>query len=315
MIFVHWTFRTLNAILPRMGNSVNTPRQQTKLHILKTGEIDLAWLSKVIAVNVRKAATAHWHRHKNLLELIYCLRGEMRYDFRDRPSITLPSGSFLVIPPDVEHSITSGVDEPGQRLALHIMPRMPKRRKFAVFSSREFACLCKSLLDKAFKPAVFSRTTAGQLACLWNATVGEKELQSPILSSKLRLFVCTILYVSAVSSPTSDARTGCHPIDETVRWLENHSGETVRIAQLAAHIGYSRARLFDLFKARTGLSPAEYLKRLRIRRAKELLKAHPEMSVADIGREVGFRDPSHFTASFRQMTGSTPGAARRKACP
>ena len=43
-------------------------------------------------------------------------------------------------------------------------------------------------------------------------------------------------------------------MDETLAWLEAHYAEPIDIDRLVAYTGYSRSRLFDIFKEHTGLT-------------------------------------------------------------
>jgi len=65
-----------------------------------------------------------------------------------------------------------------------------------------------------------------------------------------------------------------------------------------------------LFKRSTGASPHRFLVRRRIEQAAALLAAQP-LPIGEIARSVGFRTPSHFTTTFRRVTGITPTAYRR----
>lgn len=277
---------------------------------MPTDRIGLAWLAEIVAIDARKAMPTYWHQHKRQLEVIYCLHGEMSYDFKDRPGISIPGGRAIVIPPGVEHRITKGVDPPCRRLSILINTTLPRRRRYVVFSQKEFRDLYEATIAKAFKPFVFSRPTFALLNALWDTLTSLPATPSPLLTSRIRLQICTILHDSAVSNPAPGEKESGHLIDEAIRWLENHVGEAVRIHQLVTFMGYGRARLFELFRERTGLSPAGYLTRLRIRKAEALIRNHPLRSISAISHEVGFRDPSHFSAIFKRMTGKSPSDCR-----
>lgn len=83
------------------------------------------------------------------------------------------------------------------------------------------------------------------------------------------------------------------------------------LEELAERLRLSSRRLSELFRRAFGLSPYAYLLNLRIRKAKELLIGQPESTVAAIATQVGFRDASHFVATFRKRTGLTPLQYRR----
>ena len=61
--------------------------------------------------------------------------------------------------------------------------------------------------------------------------------------------------------------------------------------------------------AYTGLSLHKYLTRTRIDRAIDLLST-TAMSVGEVGAQVGFHDPSHFSKAFEKVTGHSPSAFR-----
>ncbi|MFS0723977.1 AraC family transcriptional regulator [Paenibacillus sp. 1P07SE] len=78
------------------------------------------------------------------------------------------------------------------------------------------------------------------------------------------------------------------------------------LAELAGQLGISGRRLSDLFRRAFGVAPYAYLLNLRIRKAKELLISRQDWTVSHIAGQVGFREPSHFVATFRKRTGLTP---------
>lgn len=87
--------------------------------------------------------------------------------------------------------------------------------------------------------------------------------------------------------------------------------EPVSNAELARAAGMS-ARAFErAFLQEYGLSPQQYLKRLRLQTACHLLVETRE-SIAAIAQHCGFADQSHLTRAFRRVTGATPGAYRSR---
>jgi AraC family transcriptional regulator len=62
-------------------------------------------------------------------------------------------------------------------------------------------------------------------------------------------------------------------------------------------------------KRATGLSPSQYFIRLRMIRAR-LLLLETRRSIIDVGLEVGYSSPSHFSQVFRREVGVTPSEFR-----
>ena len=79
---------------------------------------------------------------------------------------------------------------------------------------------------------------------------------------------------------------------------------------LARESGYSRVHFLRMFRAATGYTPHNYLLKLRVDRARELL-ASPTLSLTDIALECGFSSHSHLSRMFRQLLGATPSEYRR----
>lgn len=82
-------------------------------------------------------------------------------------------------------------------------------------------------------------------------------------------------------------------------------------AKLAALVNLSPSRLHQLFKEETGVPPARYLHRLRMRRAKELLET-THLSVKQVMSGVGLTDESHFVRDFKKTCGLTPARYRER---
>ena len=102
-------------------------------------------------------------------------------------------------------------------------------------------------------------------------------------------------------------------VDRRITWavehMQRHLGEPLTIPALAARVNLSPSRFRDLFSAQTGLGPAHYLQRLRLRRARLLIE-RTFLSVKEVMALVGYNDPSHFSREFRRHHGIAPSALR-----
>ena len=100
-------------------------------------------------------------------------------------------------------------------------------------------------------------------------------------------------------------------VASAVRWLDEHFTESVRIERIAASVFLSPDRFTEVFAAVMGRTPRDYLRHLRLERAK-LLLASTDTPVADVGMQAGFGEPAYFTRAFRAAVGMTPSEFRRK---
>ena len=82
------------------------------------------------------------------------------------------------------------------------------------------------------------------------------------------------------------------------------------IAEIAHECGLSSGYFARAFKRSMGVPPSRWLTKMRVERAKELLK-DPRCELADIAQLCGFVDQSHFTRVFSRSEGYSPGRWRR----
>jgi signal transduction histidine kinase/DNA-binding LacI/PurR family transcriptional regulator/DNA-binding response OmpR family regulator len=85
--------------------------------------------------------------------------------------------------------------------------------------------------------------------------------------------------------------------------------ESLNREDIARHIGISADYLTDCFRQELGITPMIYLRRYRIRQARELLETS-NLSIMQVAMEVGFSESAHFTRTFQREVGMTPRAYR-----
>ena len=96
-----------------------------------------------------------------------------------------------------------------------------------------------------------------------------------------------------------------------LRWLQQHHAQAVDLQQLAERGNCSTRTLLRRFRAATGLTPNDYLQRLRISAAQSALR-NPARSLEQVAAQVGYADRASFAKRFKQLCGETPGAFRKR---
>jgi AraC family transcriptional regulator len=128
----------------------------------------------------------------------------------------------------------------------------------------------------------------------------------------------------SLSPPILPSGAECFPLDDSVgdglspsqfrralTFMHERISRTVMLSELAREAGLSVAYFSERFKSSTGVSPHQYLLRLRICKAKKLLEK-TESPVIDIAAECGFQTQQHFARIFRRLTTRTPTEYRRQ---
>lgn len=94
-----------------------------------------------------------------------------------------------------------------------------------------------------------------------------------------------------------------------VEYVQTHLDATISLRELGDVAQMSVFHFSRLFKARAGVTPHQYVLRLRIARARALL-ADSSQTVAEIAAQCGFAHQQHLADAFRRNMGETPTAYR-----
>lgn len=86
---------------------------------------------------------------------------------------------------------------------------------------------------------------------------------------------------------------------------ENFSDSEFSLNRIAEYIGVSPSYFSSIFKQGTGQSFSEYLTRVRMDKACELLKC-TNLRTSEIGEQAGYSDPHYFSAVFKKVMGQPP---------
>jgi AraC-like DNA-binding protein len=98
-------------------------------------------------------------------------------------------------------------------------------------------------------------------------------------------------------------------ITQAVRLLNEEYHSLQSLEEIAAHIQLSKYHFGRLFKKSTGLAPMEYVTKVRIEKAINLLRT-TECSIEEIAEQIGYSSSSYFIKVFRSWVGFSPGEFR-----
>lgn len=95
------------------------------------------------------------------------------------------------------------------------------------------------------------------------------------------------------------------------RYIEEHYAEQVSMAKLAQLVGISSTHFNRRFKQVLHMTPNQYLRSVRVQVAQRLLTTTMQ-PISRIAYDVGYTDQSHLTKRFKEATGMTPAAYRKR---
>lgn len=100
-------------------------------------------------------------------------------------------------------------------------------------------------------------------------------------------------------------------IQKAIAYIEEHIAQDLDREEIAGHVYLNPAYLSRLFKKETGRSLTDYIVEARIAKVKPMLES-TNLKISDIAVAVGYDSFSHFTKTFKKLTGLTPQEYRRR---
>ena len=123
----------------------------------------------------------------------------------------------------------------------------------------------------------------------------------PMHTAFLTILSFYVTYAATAEQPPDSDRK----LADSINYITTHYNEPINVALLASHVGFTRDYFGKEFLRIYGFSPLQYLTRVRITAAKQLLTA-TDKPVAEIAREVGFSSVHYFSRVFSRETGLSP---------
>ncbi|MRS17243.1 HTH-type transcriptional activator RhaS [Enterobacteriaceae bacterium RIT691] len=147
------------------------------------------------------------------------------------------------------------------------------------------------------------RTLVQQMEALGDAN------DLPAIANREILFMQLLVQLRN-GSLTEEATNNDARLNLLMAWLEDYFAEDVCWEGVAERFSLSLRTLHRQLKQHTGLTPQRYLNRLRLTKARHLLR-HSDESVTDIAFRCGFGDSNHFSTLFRREFNWSPREIRQ----
>ena len=271
--------------------------------------LGLPMLLHVSQARSHVASRVAWHAHE-AFELLFLLEGATGYEFAGGAAAELHGGHFLVIPPGVVHRGRHDLRAPCTLCGLAFRAARAAEWKGTVFAAGDVRRLREQLQSATREEHPFTPALRWYVRRLMQATADYA--CSPARAEAavaLRALICGVL-VEIQPSLAAPAQPPKVFVSAAIAYLRQHLRERVSMSDLARHVGFGRARMFDLFKAETGLTPHDYLQRLRVEKAQQQLR-QTNLPITEIALSTGFSSHQHFCAVFSRYTGLSPARFRK----
>lgn len=148
---------------------------------------------------------------------------------------------------------------------------------------------------------------------LFKRIIAELQLKRPLYESITgALFLELLFHMGRKHAQAIKGVNRAHEagMEKIVEYIHSCYNKKYSVKDLAQQCSLSIYRFIHNFKSYTGMAPIEYLTRVRIDKAKELLE-NSLLNIGEISNIVGYDNPLYFSRVFRKKTGGSPSSFRK----
>ena len=98
--------------------------------------------------------------------------------------------------------------------------------------------------------------------------------------------------------------------DRVIEYMKEHITEKLSVDDVCSILHYNKSYVFRQFKKTTGSSLMAYFTKMKIQKAKEMLR-ETDLSIAAVSDTLSFDDPNYFSKIFKKTTGYTPSTYKK----
>lgn len=304
---------------PVFYTEVSMHSLQENFHSYLDVEVGMAWKHHFIELLYQVPAVSHIVFNRDLLMLHYCVTGE-RLLVSDTGIIAAPDFSTPALPEkhrdrhkvwNAEQALLQMVKngDLDYKRALSVSQQIsngvPVQSRDPLRSGKTSIAVFCSIVCRAAIEGGLSPEAAYALGDAYIQSSEDARTMDELSSIALTMYDDFVRRVHKCR--TNPALSPV--IQKCVDYIEMHLGERIRAAGLAAVAGYSEYYITHRFHKETGMSVNDYIKFAKMERAKVLLKS-TDQDISGIADALGFSSRSHFSQSFKQVTGQSPAEFR-----
>lgn len=261
----------------------------------------------------KRISETHWHDY---LQIWYTVSGEYLHTLDGVTYTQKPGDAILIFPYMIHHIDTSASKFPETMVICVSIRKDELMRQCIPFLSHTY----RDATFDLFRLSPFVSLRGKEKAAadnLFNDILEEYDKKmamhfNKIFSSIARFFeLCISNSTDSVSKlELASMRTRFECIDNSMDFLLSNFSNPIKINELSRCAMMSERGFLDAFSPTIGQAPHNYIIRLRMRYAVELLRK-TNMSIAEIAEKSGFYDSSHFNKKCKELCGMSPLAYRR----
>jgi len=225
-------------------------------------------------------------------QIIYLVKGKGYYDFGNGPE-EVSEGNIIVY-------------QPGQKQFYEYFARDSTELYWIHFTgSKSDEIMQKLNLTDRY---VYYAGIRGDCIDLWKKITCEIQGKQVYFERISGIYLEELLLIFArkfMTDRPNHQNNLCDNIRSVITYMYENYNRKITVSELAGRCNLSMYRFIHKFKEATGLTPIEFLTKIRMDEAKYLL-SNSQLNISEIASIVGYDDPLYFSRVFKKATGLSP---------
>ena len=243
--------------------------------------------------------------------MVFVLEGELFWELENEAIVPVYGGNFVLLPAGRQHRILNGLYPPSRSFwlilndpAQNLAPALMTKNGLYDFN----ASLGRNGLTQ--KVSVRSLEAISGLSGLMSDT--RIYTGSSLLIAELRSELNMVMVEAWKSQNEHPKRqTRSDLIEGFLAVFQENPESELNVSDVCNRLGYSRSFVHKHFREEVGMSPSDYMQRLRIKRCCTRLIS-TDASVTEVAFDFGFGSSQYFSRVFKKYIGTTPSGYREK---
>ena len=247
---------------------------------------------------------SNYHNH-DFTELTFILSGKGKYNVEGE-IFDVEAGDLIICNPGDKH----------QNIVLN--PKEPTVEFFAGFTDFNFKNMPPNsiLLKDGGHVLHTSADSKQEISKHCYEMIAENEACKPgkYFMLKTHLMQILLLIMREITESHDDSQCGCnfesynksYAVKKIINYLNENYNQKISLEQIAHNMFLSSVYISKIFKEETGESPINYLIKIRLNKARDILEKSDAGSIKSIANQVGYEDVYHFSKLFKKYYGVSP---------
>ncbi len=266
----------------------------------------------VIVKTLERIQDISWSMEPNIhenYEMVYMKKGFAVFEIAGQP-VTLGPNDIVIIKPLQYHKFTVKSENGCEFIVLNFTFENRINGEFSQIPLEDFLNFVSS--EETGPYITLKVSQKNEIVVLMNRILKERESSEPgseflnyLLILELFVLLSRALKMEWENSIKSKSPKLKELIEISVNYIHTNFERNISLGDIAKYVFLSPSYFTRAFKEETGMSPINYLIKVRIERARELL-VDTGLRISDIALSVGFSNQQRFNEMFKKYTHYTP---------